>query len=602
MSKVGARSILFLLRGVKKPKVLLVKNPMYLSLYRKYRSQKFEDILGQSHITQTLQNALRTGRVTHAYLFCGPRGTGKTTTARVLAKALNCEKGPTPDPCDQCPACIRIREGHSLDVVEIDAASNRGIDEIRALREQVGLAPVEERYKLYIIDEVHMLTTEAFNALLKTLEEPPQRVVFVLATTEAHKVPRTIISRCQRFDFRRGGPQEVLNRLEYVARQEGFVYEPSALQAIVNASAGSFRDALALLEQVHAYSPEKLTLKAVQEVLGSVETPSLLELSQGLLDHQPGKVLSILHRLIGEGKEPRQLLVNFAEHLRNLLAVKIGSAEVVPLAPELALEFHHQAQQFQLEELLSYLETVVKAEGLLRWISDHRLLLELTLVRLAQDKISGKTAKGVPHPLPEEEAKPVSLSPKELVEATSSVSLAPSKDSHPPGEPQEEKVQTLERSEQEKITLPSEAPAEGPSLTDLWNRLLQRISLRSLKVLLQDCQPVRLRPHQLEVRPRYDWQKSALERPNHRKILQQSLETVLGAGYKLKVLEPEAKGEEIPAKEENSLEPQREEVPASEEPEGDPFDPASLGPDAELLELAQIFDGEIIKKKPFQES
>lgn len=570
---------------------------MYLSLYRKYRSQKFEDILGQSHITQTLQNALRTGRVTHAYLFCGPRGTGKTTTARVLAKALNCEKGPTPDPCDQCSACVRIREGHSLDVVEIDAASNRGIDEIRALREQVGLAPVEERYKLYIIDEVHMLTTEAFNALLKTLEEPPRNVVFVLATTEAHKVPRTIISRCQRFDFRRGGPQELLNRLEYVARQEGFVYEPSALQAIANASAGSFRDALALLEQAHAYSPEKLTLKAVQEVLGSVETPTLLELSQALLDHQPGKVLSLLHRLVGEGKEPRQLLVNFAEHLRNLLAVKIGSPELVPLAPDLALEFHRQAQQFQSEELLSCLEAVVKAEGLLRWISDHRLLLELTLVRLARDRVSDEAVKSVPPP--QEEAQPVSLPPKELAEATSSASLALLKDSQPAEKP-------LEESEREKIAPPSETPIENPSLMELWNRLLQRVSLRSLKVLLQDCQPVRLRHHQLEVRPRYDWQKSALEKPNHRKILQQSLEAVLGVGYKLKVLEPEKTPYDPPDTEnigeEKTPTPQQEEDSAPEEPEVDPFDPASLGSEAELLELAQIFDGEIIKKKPFRDS
>ena len=252
------------------------------ALYRKWRSRTFEDIVAQDHVTHTLANALHSGRIAHAYLFTGPRGTGKTSTARLLAKAANClgpEDGPRP--CNQCPICQAVDEGRLIDLIEIDAASNRGIDEIRDLREKVNFRPNEARYKVYVIDEVHMLTNEAFNALLKTLEEPPGHVIFVLATTEPHKIPATVLSRCQRFDFRRIPAADIVGRLRYIAEQEGILVKDDALAFIARQATGSLRDAISLLDQLVAYGEETVSVEQVQQILGLVppadrpETPRL---------------------------------------------------------------------------------------------------------------------------------------------------------------------------------------------------------------------------------------------------------------------------------------------------------------------------------------
>ena len=237
----------------------------YLALYRKWRPKVFEDMIGQEHITRTLKNAVKNGRVSHAYLFCGPRGTGKTSAAKILAKALNCEKGPAPVPCNQCSLCVGINRGRVMDVLEIDAASNRGIDEIRELRDKVRYGSAQARFKVYIIDEVHMLTPEAFNALLKTLEEPPENVVFILATTEPHKLPQTILSRCQRFDFRRIPIPVLIQGLSRVASGEKSEVEEDVLHLIARNSEGGMRDALGLLEQVISYSGDSITLDSAKK-------------------------------------------------------------------------------------------------------------------------------------------------------------------------------------------------------------------------------------------------------------------------------------------------------------------------------------------------
>lgn len=242
----------------------------YMALYRKWRPQDFSDLIGQEHISETLSNAISTGKVAHAYLFSGPRGTGKTSTAKILAKALNCEHGPTPTPCNQCVCCQKINDGSFMDVFEIDAASNRGIDEIRDLRETVKFAPVDGKYKVYIIDEVHMLTTEAFNALLKTLEEPPSHVVFILATTEVHKVPITIQSRCQRYDFKRITKDDILKRLVMITDEMGLNADKDALSIIAIQADGGMRDALSLLDQCLAFTKDELTVTQVRKVLGLV--------------------------------------------------------------------------------------------------------------------------------------------------------------------------------------------------------------------------------------------------------------------------------------------------------------------------------------------
>lgn len=293
----------------------------YMALYRQWRPQSFDALVGQKAVKKTLANALSSGRIAHAYLFTGPRGTGKTSTARILAKALNCEHGPTENPCGCCVNCERIANGTSMDVFEIDAASNRGIEEIKALREQLAFAPVDGKYKIYIIDEVHMLTTEAFNALLKTLEEPPSHVVFILATTDPHKIPATIHSRCQRFDFRRVTVDEIAEHLSMVAEKSGIKADEEAIRLIAIQSEGGMRDALSLLDQCGVMG-ERVDVNTVREVLGIVGREALRDLVLALGDNDVPLSLTKLHILLENGKDVKQVLVELAEYLRALLIYK----------------------------------------------------------------------------------------------------------------------------------------------------------------------------------------------------------------------------------------------------------------------------------------
>lgn len=293
----------------------------YVALYRKWRPQGFDSLVGQEAVRIALTNALETGRIAHAYLFAGPRGTGKTSTAKILAKAVNCEHGPTPNPCNKCQNCVRINDGTSMDVFEIDAASNRGIDEIRDLREKVAFAPVNGRYKVYIIDEVHMLTTEAFNALLKTLEEPPPHVIFILATTEPHKIPATIHSRCQRFDFKRVTDSDIVKRLREVADGSGIAADDDALQLIAVQADGGMRDALSLLDQCGVMA-ERVSAETVRSVLGIVGREALRELVKAVGEGNVPKSLELLEALLAGGKDVKQIITELAEYLRAVLLYK----------------------------------------------------------------------------------------------------------------------------------------------------------------------------------------------------------------------------------------------------------------------------------------
>ncbi|AFM39135.1 DNA polymerase III, subunit gamma/tau [Desulfosporosinus acidiphilus SJ4] len=351
----------------------------YLALYREWRPKTFQNIVGQEHITRTLMNALKQNKIAHAYLFSGPRGTGKTTAAKILAKALNCEQRIDVEPCNQCSSCLSIDHGSAIEVFEIDAASNRGIDEIRDLRENIKLSSIEGRFKVYIIDEVHMLTTEAFNALLKTLEEPPPQVVFILATTEVQKIPLTILSRVQRFEFHRISVENISSRLTLVCESLGRNILPGALQVIAQKSEGGLRDALSILDQC-LLQDDPIGVKEVYQVLGMVGETFSSELVESLMTLDYGKSLAILTDGIQQGRDPRQIIRELLDYLRQmLLNVTTGAAPLV--APEIQERLVKQSEQVPISRLLHWISLLMQGEGQLKYASNARLAAELLIVQ-----------------------------------------------------------------------------------------------------------------------------------------------------------------------------------------------------------------------------
>ena len=357
----------------------------YVSLALKHRPQTFEEIIGQPHVAQTLRNAVAAGRVAHAYLFAGPRGTGKTTTARVLAKALSCERGLTPDPCGECDSCVDIRDGSAVDVAEIDAASNRGIDEIRELREKVKYTPASARCKVYILDEVHMLTTEAFNALLKTLEEPPEHAFFVLATTEPHRVPATILSRCQRFDFRQIGLPDIVDRLRGAVEAEETAVSEEALFAVARAARGAMRDGWSILDQVIAFSDGEITVETVHSALGVTDRAALQRAAEVIASDDVAGAYALVSELVAAGKDIEQFLRDLTLYFRDLLVIALGCQETPLLMADAADRdaLAEHAQRLGGRRVRIAVEALAAAQAELRQTGQHQLLLEITLARLA---------------------------------------------------------------------------------------------------------------------------------------------------------------------------------------------------------------------------
>lgn len=385
----------------------------YMALYRKWRPKDFDEVQGQDAIVQTLRNQILYNRIGHAYLFCGTRGTGKTSIAKLFAKAVNCQHPVNGNPCNACPSCQSINNQSSLDVLEIDAASNNGVDHIREIREQVQYSPVEGKYKVYIIDEVHMLSSGAFNALLKTLEEPPSYVIFILATTEKHKIPVTILSRCQKYDFKRISMDTITSYLVHLMEKEGIDAEEKALRYIARSADGSMRDALSLLDQCIAfYLNQKLTYENVLEVLGTVDTTVFSQLLRHILSHDTTGVLHLVDQMIAEGRELSQFLSDFLWYLRNLLILKDqpGTEDSLDLSAEAISSLKEEADLVSTGALLRFIRALSELSGQLRTATQKRVLLEVGFIRLCTPQmetdadsllerlhmLEAKVAEGIP--------------------------------------------------------------------------------------------------------------------------------------------------------------------------------------------------------------
>ncbi|EGT4087314.1 DNA polymerase III subunit gamma/tau [Clostridioides difficile] len=359
---------------------------MHKALYRAYRPQKFEDVIGQDHIIKTLKNQIYSDNIGHAYLFCGTRGTGKTSTAKIFSRAVNCLNKINEEPCNECEICESVLKDNTMDVVEIDAASNNSVDDIRELRESVKYSPANAKYKVYIIDEVHMLSQGAFNALLKTLEEPPSYVIFILATTEPHKIPATILSRCQRYDFKRVTVKDMTLRMKKICEDEGIDIDDKALNLIARNSQGALRDALSILDQCMSFGESKINYKDVVELMGSVNIEQLFELSQCIVEQDTKKSLEILNEFVLWGKDIRNLINDLIDHFRNLMVCKVSSEldEIISLPEETIEQLKIQSKNIDINDLIRILNILSITQDDIKSSSNPRVLVEITIMKIAQ--------------------------------------------------------------------------------------------------------------------------------------------------------------------------------------------------------------------------
>ncbi len=439
----------------------------YQALYRQWRPALFSDFVGQEAIISTLRHQVQSGRIAHAYLFCGSRGTGKTSTAKVFARAINCQNPQNGDICGQCDACLRLADENNLDIVEIDAASNNGVDEIRDLREKIKYPPQYGKYRVYIIDEVHMLSTGAFNALLKTLEEPPAHAVFILATTEPQKLPATVLSRCQRYDFRRFPAQQIVGRLREAAEKAGANVEPAALTRIARAAEGGMRDALSILDMCLSYSRDSLDEALVLEVLGASDRDFLFRFSQSLLDGQAAEALQSIDALMRHGREPVVFARDVTQHLRALLlAQSCGDTlqDLLEITAEDADHYRVQAGQISRGKLLKLLDAYLAAETDMKWSSQPRVALEMATVRACQPE-QGESLEALLERVAtlEEAVRAGAIAPKSVAPAVPQPAAPDSKPSPTSVGPKEPAP---------KAAASAELPPASASASDVWQQAM----------------------------------------------------------------------------------------------------------------------------------
>ena len=538
----------------------------YVVLARRWRPQLFSEVVGQEHVTKTLQNAISGDRIAHAYLFSGPRGVGKTTVARILAKAVNCSEGPRPEPCEKCTTCREISSGRSIDVIEIDAASNRGIDEIRELRESVKFAPVSGRYKVYIIDEAHMLTIEAFNALLKTLEEPPGHVIFILATTEPHKIPATILSRCQRFDFRMLNHKEIVERLRKLADADKFSIDDEALSLIAESADGAMRDAESILDQLLSFSGGEIQTEEVSNLLGLGAYHLLDQLVENILQSDAAESLKSLNALADHGADLNQCLKKLVGYFRDLMVYKINP-DLIDASETRLQQLAKQSKDVSTDRLMKIARVLAQTESDIKQLGYERLNLELALVKLSRLR---------------EDAIPLDKVLSKLEEIESKITAGIVKPTAVAAEPEPVYNEAAASTEVQ------EEADESDPLRAAWSKLLRAIKEKhppALHAFLKEASPVSISDDSLTINfgPRFNWHREQVEEPENKEAIEAELSELMGDPMNLKISATDSS---------RGVEDSKQEVPMSQREMR-----RDAGQDESVRLVLDTFNGRIVEVK-----